>query len=64
MSDGSKEGFVNRAVALTDSKTDGSQPDVREGLMISVRQLNTDGQGGEEEGKKLSPLMGIFLGLH
>lgn len=29
-----------------------------------VEQLNTDGPGGEEEGKKLSPLMGIFLGLH
>lgn len=38
MSDGSKEGFVRRAEALMDLKTDGSQPDVREGFMISVRK--------------------------
>lgn len=38
MSDGSREGFVRRTVALTDSETDVSQPDVREGLMISFRK--------------------------
>lgn len=29
-----KKGFMRRTVALTDLNTDGSQPDVREGLMI------------------------------
>lgn len=42
---------MRRAVALTDSKTDGSQPDVREGLMISARQLNTDGPGGRKRAR-------------
>lgn len=42
--------------------TDGLQPDVREGLMISVRKWRSTRMGWRGEGgcKKLSPLMGPF----